>query len=339
MSRTLTTILLFVICAIAAATGGYIAVKQSGAAAIAPASVATAAPTPQATAGATQAQGAAAQPLAPVPAAAAQDPPAAPEPAALAVKPTPVPARSSAPVTAPSRSTRSASDIAMTGRPGARVTAGAPVSPDPPVTPPAAPPVSVPVDQPQTPPPPSPSSPPVQVFEELIVPAESVLGLQLLTTTSTEEARMEDPVEAKVTRDLRVGRTVAIPAGTRVLGSVTLVERGGKVKGKARLGVRFHTLVLADAAATRVPIRTDTIFRESDSQGQQSAKKIGAAAAGGAILGAIIGGGKGAVIGGAIGAGGGTASVLSGDRSQATLQAGTAVTVRLQDSVTVTIER
>lgn len=177
------------------------------------------------------------------------------------------------------------------------------------------------------------------MFEELVVPAESVLGLQVLTTTSTEDARVEDPVEAKVTRDLRVGRTVAIPAGTRVLGVVTLVERGGKVKGKARLGVRFHALVLADATATRVPIRTDTILRESESQGQQSAAKIGAAAAGGAILGAIIGGGKGAVLGGALGAGGGTASVLSGDRSQAWLQAGTAITVRLQDAITVTIER
>ena len=30
-----------------------------------------------------------------------------------------------------------------------------------------------------------------------MVPAESVLGLQVLTTTSTEDARVEDPVEAK----------------------------------------------------------------------------------------------------------------------------------------------
>jgi len=172
-----------------------------------------------------------------------------------------------------------------------------------------------------------------------VVPAESVLGLQVMTTTSTEEARVEDPVEAKVTRDVRIGGTVVIPAGTRVLGVVTVAERGGKVKGTARLGVRFHTLVLADTAATRVPIRTDTILRESESRGQQSAAKIGAATAGGAILGAIIGGGKGAAIGGTIGAGGGTAVVMRGDRSVATLPAGTAITVRLQDAVTVTVER
>ena len=356
MSRTLTIIILFVVCAIAAATGGYIAVKQSGAAAIAPAVVSTAPAAAQASAGSTQAQAPAVQPAAGNPAVATAEPSATPsnsaaaqidaaasarnsatsKPAASAVKSSHAPARSAPPVTNPSQLARSASNVPVAGRPGGTVSTGVPVSPDPQAPPPAGSQVSAPVELAQAPAPPP---PPVPMFEEVVVPAESVLGLQVLTTTSTEEARVEDAVEAKVTRDLRIGRTVAIPAGTRVLGNVTLVERGGKVKGKARLGVRFHTLVLADAAATRVPIRTDTIFRESESQGQQSAAKIGAAAAGGAILGAIIGGGKGAVIGGAIGAGSGTASVMRGDRSQATLQAGTALTVRLQDAVTVTIEK
>ena len=39
---------------------------------------------------------------------------------------------------------------------------------------------------------------------------------------------------------------VAIPAGSRVLGSVSVVERGGKMRERARLGVRFHTVILAD---------------------------------------------------------------------------------------------
>ena len=177
------------------------------------------------------------------------------------------------------------------------------------------------------------------MFEELVVSSDSVLHIQVTTTISTEQAKVEDAVEAKVTRDLRVGNSVAIPAGTQVLGSVTQVERGGKVKEKARLSVRFHTLVLADASATRVPIRTDAIYREGDTKAGQSAAKVGAAAAGGAILGAIIGGGKGAAIGGAIGAGGGTAAVMTGGRSVAVLQSGTALTLRLQDPITVTIER
>lgn len=185
--------------------------------------------------------------------------------------------------------------------------------------------------------PPPPPLPPEPEFEELVVSSDSVLGLQLLTTVSSETAKLEDPVEARVTREVRVGNRVAIPVGTRMLGSVTLAEKGGKMKEKARLGVRFHTLVLADT--TRLPVQTEAIFREGDSPGKESAAKVGAAAAGGAILGAILGGGKGAAIGGAVGAAGGTAAVMTGGRNPAVLNSGTAVTVRLQQPVTVTVER
>ncbi len=170
-----------------------------------------------------------------------------------------------------------------------------------------------------------------------MVSADSVLGLQIDTTITTARARVEDPVEARITRDVRVGTDVAIPSGTLVLGSVTHVDRGGKLKNRSRLGVRFHTLVLADG--TRTPIRTEAIYREGDSPGQESSAKIGAAAVGGAILGAIIGGGKGAAIGGAIGGAGGTAAVMASGRNAAALTAGTPVTIRLQEPVTITIER
>jgi hypothetical protein len=172
---------------------------------------------------------------------------------------------------------------------------------------------------------------------EVVVPASSVVGLHVVTSTTSETARVEDRVEAKVTRDVMADGRVAIPAGTRVIGDVTLVERGGKMKDKARLGVRFHTLVLANG--NQVPFRTDAIFREGSSPGAESARKIGGAAVGGAILGAIIGGAKGAAIGGATGAAGGSAVVMAGDRNPATLPAGTIVTVRLSSPVAIATER
>jgi len=178
---------------------------------------------------------------------------------------------------------------------------------------------------------------PPPTYEELVVSADSVLGLELESSVSSETARVEDPVDARVIRDVTVGGKVAVPAGTRVLGTVTMVEQGGKVKERARLGVRFHTLVLADA--TEVPIQTDGIYREGESPSGDSVKKIGGAAVGGAILGAILGGQKGAAIGGATGAGAGTAAVMAGGRKPAVLLAGTTVTVRLASPVAITIER
>jgi hypothetical protein len=173
-------------------------------------------------------------------------------------------------------------------------------------------------------------------FVELVVPAESVIGLQVETALSSETARVEDEVVARVSRDVRVEDRVAIPSGARAYGQVTLVERGGRVRERARLGIRFTSVVLADG--TRIPLDTETIHREGDSPTGESTAKIGGGAIGGAIIGGILGGTKGAVIGGSVGAGAGTAAVYAGGRNAATLPSGTPITVRLIEPATVTVE-
>ena len=185
--------------------------------------------------------------------------------------------------------------------------------------------------------PPRTPEPPPQTFEDLVIARDSVIGLQTENRISSETARVEDRVDARVTRDVRVGDRVAVPAGARAIGSVSLVERGGKFKERARLGIRFHTLVLADG--TRVPINTETIFRDGDAPTASSAQKVGGGAIGGAIIGAIIGGGKGAAIGAAAGAGAGSAAVVAGGRQEAVLPPGTALTARINQPVTITVEK
>jgi type IV secretory pathway VirB10-like protein len=178
---------------------------------------------------------------------------------------------------------------------------------------------------------------PQREWVEVTVPAESVLGLQIQTAVSSETARVEDRVEARVTRDVRVGDRVAVPAGSQALGSVVQVERGGKLKDRAHFAIRFNTLILPDGS--RLPLTAEAVHREGSSPTNKSAARIGGATVGGAILGAILGGGKGAAIGGAIGAGGGTAAAMAGDREPATLPAGSIVNIRLMSPVTVTLER
>ena len=175
------------------------------------------------------------------------------------------------------------------------------------------------------------------IVEELVISADSVVGLQVDTPVSTEDAEVEDDVEARVTRDVVVGDHVAIPAGTRIMGSVVLVERAGTIKGASRLGIRFHTVVLDDSV--ELPIVTETVYREGKAKGGASAGKIGGAAVGGAILGAIFGGRQGAAIGGTAGAAGGTAAAMAGDGEPATLPAGATLTVLLSQPATVTVER
>ena len=68
---------------------------------------------------------------------------------------------------------------------------------------------------------------------------------------------------ARVTRDVRSATASPFPPARRRIGEVTLVERGARVRERARLGVRFTSIVLADG--TRVPIDTEPIYREGDS--------------------------------------------------------------------------
>ncbi len=335
-------------CLTAAAGGAYVAVKQNAGspqpvvATPAAAAPATAAPQPVSETEAIVGRvPAASTPADPAPAANPAPAPSSPAPAPDLERPEP---RSSgtvarsvpAPEVRPARRPPTSANNRQTPPP-ASANPATPVAAQQeraeiPNTPPAIEPVPEPVRMPEAPP-----APPVPQFEEVVLPASSVVGLQVDTPLSSERARVEDRVDARVTRDVTSGGRVAIPAGSRVLGSVTLVERGGKMKERARLGVRFHTLVLADGR--EVPLRTEAILREGDSPANESARKIGGAAIGGAILGAIMGGGKGAVVGGAAGAAGGSAVVMAGDRNAATLPAGTVVTVRLSAPATIEVEK
>jgi hypothetical protein len=169
------------------------------------------------------------------------------------------------------------------------------------------------------------------------VKADSVVGIRLEQSLSSATARIEDRVTAVVSRDLTVdGRTV-LPIGTKLEGNVMLVEPGSKFKGRAGLGIRFHTIVLSDGQ--KVPIQTEPVYRYGDSATNSTAAKVGTGAAAGAILGAVIGGKRGAIIGAGVGAGGGTAAVMAGSSKEVELASGTALTMRLTNPVTLTIER
>jgi len=174
-------------------------------------------------------------------------------------------------------------------------------------------------------------------IDERTLLADSVIGIRMDSAVSSETAHVEDRVTARVTRDVKIDGRTAIPAGAQLEGTVTAVERGGKVRGRSRIGIRFNTLVLNQHE--RLAIQTDTIFRDGESPTGEATSKIGASAVVGTILGAVIGGKKGAAIGGTAGAAGGTAVVMAGDRNEAAIAPGTPLTVRLTAPVTVQMPR
>jgi hypothetical protein len=298
-------------CIAAAGAGGYFAMRQNAA----PESAPVTATTPTTASG---------------PDVATEKPVQETETVVEPARPAPKVTTPSSPTQAPSRAAVQPNKIASAAAAPAPA-ASTPPAPEPIAAPPARTETVERVAEAPAPPP-----PPQHTFDELVVSRDSVIGLQSDTTVTSETARVEDRVEARVTRDVKVADRVAIPAGSRAVGYVTAVERGGKFKEQAKLSIRFQTIVLADG--TRLPISTSAIEREGDAKGNSTAAKVGGAAVAGTILGAILGGGKGAAVGGLAGAGAGTAATAAGDRSVATLRAGEPITVKLNSPVTVTVE-
>ena len=310
-------------CIVAAGAGGYLAMRQNTV------------PTPvAATASATTTAEATAAPSVARTEQSVQQPEPETEPApVLATKAAKAPKKVSAPVAVAPLPQQAVNAVTPP-----KAVAPAPL-PQPPASEPVTPPVSIePIDRvaQNAPLPPPPPAAPQHTFDELVISSDSVIGLQSDTTVTSERARVEDRVEARVTRDVKVADRVAIPAGSRAIGYVTQVEHGGKFREQAKLAIRFQTIVLPDG--TRLPISTAAVEREGEAKGNSSAAKMGGGAIAGTILGAILGGGKGAAVGGLAGAGAGAAAVQAGDRSLASLNAGEPITIRLLSPVTVTIE-
>src|SRR5262245_12228236 len=173
---------------------------------------------------------------------------------------------------------------------------------------------------------------------EVTIPAGTHLSIVLETPVSSVTSRVEERVDAHLSRAVVVNGATAIPEGSRVGGVVTDATRSGRVKGRAHVAVRFDSLT-PSGSDERYTIHTSSVGRTAPGTKKKDALEIGAPAAGGAIIGAIVGGKKGALVGGAVGGGAGTAVVLSTRGKEVKLAKGTALTLRLTQPLTVRMPR
>jgi hypothetical protein len=175
------------------------------------------------------------------------------------------------------------------------------------------------------------------VWREVTIPAGTELPVVLDTSVSSATSRVEQPVAAHLSRAVTVNGVAALPEGSRVSGVVTDATRSAKVKGRAHVAIRFDSVTPRDDDQ-RYEIRTISIGRTAAATKKNDAMKIGAPAAGGAVIGAIVGGKKGALIGTAVGGGAGTGVVLSTRGKEVALAKGSPLTLRLAEPLIVRIK-
>lgn len=172
-----------------------------------------------------------------------------------------------------------------------------------------------------------------QRFREVTLPAGTRIQLRLGSGYSSASSRVEQRVDATLVSNVRANGVTALPAGSRVSGVVSSVERPGKVKGRGEIGLRFNDVIVG---GERYPINA-SYLRVAPATKKKDAAKIGIPAAGGAIVGGILGGKKGALIGAGVGGGAGTAVVLSTRGKDAYIGNGSVIGVTLRRALTVRV--
>lgn len=171
-----------------------------------------------------------------------------------------------------------------------------------------------------------PTAPPAPTFREVTIPSGTTLAIELRTAVASNTSAVEDRVQGVLRRPVVVDGAEIVPAGAEVSGVVTEALPSARVKGRARLALRFNSITVDDAPTS---IGTAAIARLAPATKKNDAGKIAAGAGAGAIIGAIAGGKKGAVVGTVVGGGAGTGVVLATRGEEVTLAAGTSLTTTL----------
>jgi hypothetical protein len=171
------------------------------------------------------------------------------------------------------------------------------------------------------------------------VPAGTALMVRLETTLATFTNKPGDPFQAKLTQAVMRNGSTLIPIGATVEGRVTKVTEPRRISGKPTIALLPEAIILPsgeryflDATLTDTNIPGTDVSAEGQFKGsghdRNDQLEAGGGAAGGMLIGGLIGGGPGILIGGAVGATATTVHWLSKHRS-ATLPAGTELTLEL----------
>ncbi len=188
-----------------------------------------------------------------------------------------------------------------------------------------------------------PVHPPQPIDPELVVPEGTVLPIILTSYLNSNSSQVGDTFYADTAYPIYIQQRLAIPKGSVVRGSVTQVQRPGRIKGKGKLAVRIDNVMLPNGVsrdlvaafrgihgpgAEKLNRKTETM-EGGGSNGADVGQVVGTAGEG-AIIGAIADGGMGAGIGAGAGAAVGLATVLFTRGRDLVLEPGTQFDLELR---------
>jgi hypothetical protein len=154
---------------------------------------------------------------------------------------------------------------------------------------------------------------------EITIPKGTAITVRLESAITSSTARSGQNFNANLVRDLVIkGKTVA-KAGSQAKGKVVYAKSSGRLHDPGQLTLRLTSV-------GGIPVMTSSFRAKGKGHAKSNVTKIGGGAAGGALIGGLLGGGKGALIGAGAGAAAGTGVAAATGKEEAVLHAESAIT-------------
>ncbi len=188
-------------------------------------------------------------------------------------------------------------------------------------------------------PPPVPAAPvPVPVAppqpHTVTLPSGTNISIRLGETLSTDHNFSGDTFRGTLDRPIILDGFVIAEKGSKVLGKIASLDKGGKFEGGSNLQLSLTELNTTDGQ--RVRIQTAFVNRKGPASNGGEVARVGGGAVLGAIIGGLAGGGKGAAIGAGAGGAVGAGTVMAGKGRPAVIPTETQLTFQLAAPTTIT---
>ena len=157
--------------------------------------------------------------------------------------------------------------------------------------------------------PPQAAPDPARAPSPITVPSGTVLNVLLTQAIDVDATKAGMTFRAVIDDPVMLGGKVVVPRNAAVVVQVAKVEQAGNFKGADKISLKANTLSFGGRKYDIVTAYTE---QKGQGEGKKTTRKVAGGAGLGAAIGGIAGGGSGAAIGALAGAGAGAAVAASG---------------------------
>jgi hypothetical protein len=157
------------------------------------------------------------------------------------------------------------------------------------------------------------------------IPAGSHVTVRIDSTLSSASARSGQSWSGTLTSDVVSHGSTIAKSGDPVKGAVSYAKSSGRLHAPGLLSLRLTSINGHTVYSSRVS-------RKGKSHTKSNVTKIGGGAGAGALIGALVGGGKGAAIGAGAGAAAGTGVAVATGKQEAVIPAESVLTFTITGS-------